>query len=724
MRNSLRNIQYLLFALMLFALTACGTSSNSVTPDGPAAKMTVKTVGLVSDSVAKVRLTVTGAAIPTAKQDFAGKTGGTIEVYPGSGLIVSAQALDANNAVLFEGFAADVTVAAGTPVNVAITMNAPVVKAADSSCLGCHESTRDITGQNLVADYKQSGHYTNLSWTANAKNGSTYTGCAGCHGTQHNDVEPSASGRCYECHAANLSLRHSAPGVPLTNARYLSPGNNNCSACHEPHNPINGTGKQERKDWAASGHGDVNALAWMDYDFTTRASCNACHTPGGFVQAIGSNWANTNVIAGTAMQPLTCDGCHSSNDFANSVRTLSGGYKAGMGGYGTAAKGFIQYPNVGESNVCIPCHASRENGDSIKATVLTTASNTSFKNPHYLAAAAVFYGKGGFKYYGAASTTVANTGLGYPAPAYTSEYGAIADGVVITGSLTAQPYPLSTIAVVGQPAQGKKANWQHGRVGMENYSTALGTTTTTYPGKIVASGDKGQCVACHLGPKNGHSFGAYEVAKSTWSTDQTRKGCYGCHSTEDMTVVGEEEKLIFDRTIDFLSFTLKQFGINYNSAAYPYFFQNDLTTAFTAWNTPVGGSVQDAQQTMGAAMNLKLLTAEKGSHVHNRTFMKQLIFDSVQYLQFGAVTYSNSKFPATTGNMNLENVLKFSAYSSAVTPAGGGLPTNLAGNAISIAALKNYIITTSSVTNPIAVMAEPAGTRAAATYGELKYFRK
>ena len=101
------------------------------------------------------------------------------------------------------------------------------------------------------------------------------------------------------------------------------------------------------------------------------------------------------------MQPLTCDGCHSSNDFANSVRTLNGGYKAGMGGYASAAKAFIQFPDVGESNMCIPCHSGRENGDSLKATISTTyvgPVSGGFKNPHYLAAAQTFYGVGGFQF--------------------------------------------------------------------------------------------------------------------------------------------------------------------------------------------------------------------------------------------------------------------------------------------------------------------------------------
>src|SRR5450631_367138 len=312
MRTSLSKAQYLLFALLIFALSACGTSSQQtagtadlangkITANLVLPKSSAKTVGLAGDTVTRVKLMVTGPTTPTAKKDFAKNFGGSLDVYPGSNLIVTAQAFDATGLV-YEGFATDVTVVAGGTATVTIQLIAPVVKAADQNCLACHETTRDITGQNLVADFKQSGHYTNDSWTANAKLGITGTGCAGCHGPQHNDVAPATSGRCFECHGT-LGVNHlnakSLIAGEANPARYLNAANNNCSACHEPHNPLNGAGKDERKAWADSGHGDTTGLAWAHYDFTIRDECNRCHTATGFVKAESNGFTDTKAASTT-----------------------------------------------------------------------------------------------------------------------------------------------------------------------------------------------------------------------------------------------------------------------------------------------------------------------------------------------------------------------------------------------------------------------------------------
>ncbi len=431
MKISLNKIQFLLFALLLLALTGCGaTSSNTAgTASLPlsgklAAKLdwssadksvakTVANTSVIPGSVSSVRLMVTGPIVPVIRQTFT-PTASTmnVDVYPSDDLVVTALALDSSGNTVFEGLATHVIVTAGNITNVpAITMIPPATRktleatALDLRCFACHETTRDVTGHNLVSSFKQSRHYTITAGP----------GCAGCHGPAHNDVNPASSGKCSVCHYDRLSfLNHSTTNINHINpdsvlagsdfsARYLSAGKNNCSSCHEPHNPTYGTGYQQRKDWAKSGHGDTTSPAWTHFDFTVENSCNACHTPDGFIKALGNGWTNTDASSTTVSsvkQPLGCNACHSSDDFKNSVRTISGGYSAGMGGFGSSATTSIQYPNVGESNICIPCHASRENGASINDHK-TDFTNTYFKDkdPHGLGAAAVFYGKGGFQFY-------------------------------------------------------------------------------------------------------------------------------------------------------------------------------------------------------------------------------------------------------------------------------------------------------------------------------------
>jgi hypothetical protein len=386
------------------------------------------------------------------------------------------------------------------------------------------------------------------------------------------------------------------------------------------------------------------------------------------------------------MQPLTCDGCHSSNDFANSVRSLSqgtvnGGYKAGMGGFGSAALASVQFPNVNMSNVCVPCHASRENGASILKTASATGvvsatnfANSSFKNPHYLGAAAVFYGNGGFQFYTSQSK-------------YTSKYGAIVDGTIIKAAAATATVPE---ILVGDSLTGKKAPWQHGRLGMDNFQTSSNAAVMAAKGDLVYSGTKGQCVACHLGPENTHSFDAFKAAEATWKNgtpssssfaNGTYAGCYGCHTNENMKEVAElSERPLFDAAMLFFKWQLAQNGAVY-SDAYPYFYKADGVTALKNWMaaSTVDGMILPAgigtgAANMGAALNFKLLAAEKGAHVHNRTFMKQLIFDSVQYLQTGTVTFSNRNI--ASGSTDPNGLINFSNYSTSLIPTGkAGLTT-------------------------------------------------
>jgi hypothetical protein len=226
MKNSFSKVQYLLFALLMFALAGCGANTAAVGQNANTQKLTAKTVGLLSDNVKTVRLKVTGATIPTATQDFAGTTGGTLDVYPGNNLIVTAMALDSTGAVLFEGFATDVAVTAGTPTNVSIALTAPVVKAADTACIACHDATRDVNKQNLVANYKQSGHYSNTAPSVSPMTGAPQVGCAGCHGPSHNILNPATSGRCADCHTS-INPNHTG---------YTGGAINTCGNCHTAHN--------------------------------------------------------------------------------------------------------------------------------------------------------------------------------------------------------------------------------------------------------------------------------------------------------------------------------------------------------------------------------------------------------------------------------------------------------------------------------------------------------
>ena len=244
MRNGLSKLQYLLLALLLFALTGCGANSLNSAGSGQPGTITAKLVvakqlakkfeNYSAGTATKTRLKVTGAQISTASAVFPSTTGGTISVYPGSELIITAEALDASGKVVYEGFATGVTVMSGGSVTVNIDLNYPVIKAENVTCQACHDTTRDASGQNLVADYKQSGHYANNVWAISpAMNGALMAGCAGCHGTKHDVADPALGGRCNTCHNAVSAVAHNGNDITsLTSTGFV----NNCNACHNAHN--------------------------------------------------------------------------------------------------------------------------------------------------------------------------------------------------------------------------------------------------------------------------------------------------------------------------------------------------------------------------------------------------------------------------------------------------------------------------------------------------------
>ena len=188
-------------------------------------------------ATAAIRIKVTGPNIPAVTKVFPGLQAGKLEAYAGSKLIVDVQALDASNNLIYEGFITNLTLTAGQVAGLSgPAMSPPVVKSEEAGCLSCHQNTLDTTGQGIVPQYKQSGHYLNTSFTGSPKNGATLAGCAGCHGTSHNDSNPSASGRCFECHGTSLNPQHTGSGN--TSGKYLNDSNNNCSSCHNPHWPM------------------------------------------------------------------------------------------------------------------------------------------------------------------------------------------------------------------------------------------------------------------------------------------------------------------------------------------------------------------------------------------------------------------------------------------------------------------------------------------------------
>jgi len=497
--------------------------------------------------------------------------------------------------------------------------------AQSSKCILCHRNdVSKVTNAKIVYEWYSSNH--------NLKDGA---GCYSCHNGgsyQHPaefasvmkefpNIEKSPTGDiCFSCHEFTLPKAHYAVYTSSGShpAQYLSKNYKSfCTACHNPHNP-NPT--REHRHYAKSGHGDVNGVAWSDRDFKNTLSggkyaCIRCHTTTGYINYVESNFADAFPATTWATQNdktrevLTCKACHTNYDFKNSVRMVSAytaTYKENF------KNSYVTFPNVSKSNICIPCHTGRESGQSVRS--ITDFTNASFKNPHYLAAAGVFYAKAGYHFY----TSVA-------------KYDNYAN-----------------------------FGFNHSKIGM------TGQFTTATP---IGSGTDGQCVACHFGNTgtynnlSSHTLKPAYVARTTGTT-----GCFGCHIGENMAELIEEEKAIFDRGMDFFKYELGRVGMYY-ADVYPYFFKSlgDTTSANAIRNWvivgPQTGDGVSGANNMGAAFNYKLLQAEKGAHVHNRTYAKRLITHSIFYLQTGKDLNVPANRPSANADPN--KVINFSNYSAA-----------------------------------------------------------
>ncbi|MCM0082544.1 NapC/NirT family cytochrome c [Geomonas sp. Red32] len=429
MRKTFFMLQHLLLVLLLAAMTGCGANNagtgTSAAPGSVTAKLTwsngtklakAKATSSIPSNVANVVFTVTGTGtngpIPVVKTTVAAAnsaSGSIPGIYPGT-VAVAVKALDSTGAMVYEGYAINLDVAPNATTNAGtINMTVPIVKSEEVPCLGCHETTLDLTGQSVVANYKQSGHYTNTTFQdANGQG----AGCVGCHGPSHNIPDPSANGtqaRCFDCH----NINNTNTQLVANHGNYYFNNGTECSACHQVHNTL--AGNMERKTWAQSAHGstDFARLAGGGSGCSTR-----CHNAAGFIAAMANP---TKVVGGTMTaqdQMVTCNACHS-NAPLGKIRNLPGTSASAFRAYTTSNPGYgfapynklnpnkkAYYPDMAGSNVCIVCHAGTTEGSATSfgcsdpyfanSTSALKLKRSSTISQHNMPSAAVMYVKFGF----------------------------------------------------------------------------------------------------------------------------------------------------------------------------------------------------------------------------------------------------------------------------------------------------------------------------------------
>ncbi|QSV45788.1 hypothetical protein [Geobacter benzoatilyticus] len=485
---------------------------------------------------------------------------------------------------------------------------------ASAACIGCHDNTiyrSPVTGAIIAEEWKASAH--------NTRNGAS---CPDCHTT---NGHPSGGALanipgdvvCLNCHTATSMRTYNAHFVggatyDATKAAYVTPYDaNSCRVCHNPHDTT--TLLAVNQQWAASGHGDVTKEPWMHYPWrsSSRDACQRCHTAGGFRYYMtgtqGQLVAGTSAIFGkytTGREALGCKGCHTDYSWKRITPQAAfvTPYTPSLGASNSFPAGTV----IGDTQLCIPCHAGLTGGTSVETTT-ADLKNTNFSafNSHYMAAAGTMYVKAGFTGFTSASAVLG-----------TSTYGKSLTSTDDGGAVSSTHRKLGTSAIIGD----------HGITAADGLDAG------------------GPCVTCHM--KGGHSLAI--------NGDAFNRVCVKCHDAEGTTTLTasnfktafiDPQAEVFENALNLaLNILQTKYGVGYNSAAYPYFY--DLTldstgkTALKDWTR--SGTVANPKKLLGACFNINLLKREPAAYVHARTYTRRLVYDTIDFLDDGVMNWSVS----------------------------------------------------------------------------------
>ena len=171
----------------------------------------------------------------------------------------------------------------------------------------------------------------------------------------------------------------------------------------------------------------------------------------------------------------------------------------------------------------------------------------------------------------------------------------------------------------------------------------------------------GPCITCHMG---GITAGVHG-ADHTWGIEQKALDnvCSKCHAAEAADLAGtqsifiEEQAVPFDDAVALAIATLKtKFNISY-SDAYPYFFDDSLTTPAAVKDWTRGGTLvaADAKKLMGACLNIKLMKADPAAYVHSRSYARRVLYDTIDWLDDKTINLSTGTTALASGMKDASN---------------------------------------------------------------------
>jgi hypothetical protein len=155
--------------------------------------------------------------------------------------------------------------------------------------------------------------------------------------------------------------------------------------------------------WAASGHADAEAEAFVHWDEDDPAEvpdrCAKCHSTPGYLDFLGLDGTEAGVVDGAAELGSTveCVACHNEATMVKDSVVFPSG---------------MEVTGLGDESRCMECHQGRASTTSVNDAIAeagvdddTASEELGFVNIHYFAAAATQYGTlamGGYQYEGKA----------------------------------------------------------------------------------------------------------------------------------------------------------------------------------------------------------------------------------------------------------------------------------------------------------------------------------
>jgi trimeric autotransporter adhesin len=513
-----------------------------------------------------------------------------------------------------------VTLDTGSSALTTITVTDSMVTAARTQCQNCHAGS-NIGTPALFSNWSASTHKSALNKCANCHVGAnsgghpgpltrgsvnqatfTYTAtgatfCVTCHtqsivdgftASRHTTL---AALTCSNCHlngvhnpdvaltACNACHFDQAGQVPLHPVAIGGP----CISCHDPHSTVALAGAP------AVHFNNVTGAGYPASYMTSRSSCTDCHAPGNF--AIRMQWAQSSHAATTEPPWASsdfktrsgCVQCHTTTGF---IAYSTGKVTAAWGSAADKTK---------EVLTCIGCHSDVANGIVRVVSARQPFADDSYRNRdvgNSNVCMSCHSGRNNGKSIQVKVGVADFANLPFISPHY------LAAGSTLHGT-GGYHFPGATYAFYSSNS--------HRQVGL---------------GNLAGTGAVGPCVSCHMSAPERHLFRPLVTDAAGQVTGTSSIVCVDCHSGSLGIAKLNAEKSDLRNALAVLKAMLASKGFVY-TPTYPYFTN-------TNW-----GSGQSGANVMGAAFNYVLLISEPGAYAHNAQYAKQLVLDSIDYLDNG-----------------------------------------------------------------------------------------